>query len=1445
MNSQRHILRRYESGRSQDFDEQFWPVALALCVLAALTVGTILTLLRGPWMWASLLAIPILVGLGLLGLSYVEQRFWRRSIQIALLLSFAFHLFALIIACRTEIFGGRPAIQVAQPSRPAQIPQLEISVTQAEEIWNQPNEIETPDTEVTNEREQNSTVAQPTVARAASNDAAQVNPNPKLDRRESASETTPQVGQSLSMKSRRLDTPSRQSREITVAAASAPPSKSSATAAEPTEVTASDQVELERKTAAAEPESVLRRQPDPASTEQAHTRNANRREERAADPVVAAARQPRRTAQVQPQPSTSPAQLSRTSPADTNIENSRSDVPAADVAATRRDPSTSLTRSTEDKSEPRPRDRQLERGETTQIADAMAAPTASTRNQRQPQSRAPAEIAIVEDRTQAMQHNDDQTQPSAQSAQIARQQTLDRTTSSHGIPTAQLEQTPTDQPAREIVRRAQPVQRPSEVPTAGEQPRLARDAAPAPTTTQPIEAPAVSAASGQPSTTTLEAKPFALSRATNGIAGSGATPNFGRAADSAVSPAQIASDSARREQTTSSSNIAAALSPSQASKTGRSTAGLEAAHATLPATSVTADRAAGNEPQPIDASSAAALTSASAAGRRSEISAAMGSADLDIGSTKIVSGTARRESAGGGQPEISTQPPASSRAGERSGAAQATIVAEIDESTAATLADGSGRPAATIAEPNALAAVEQRRGANKSRATGPSRGEFTGEPTDISSAANTSNQAGARRTQRSERGADGEQSVDDEQSSEVRRASIVRQTAADAPATEGQPGGLARQSTAERTASEPESASGDVSRSNYSDSVSAVSPAKSQSDDGFAGTSRIASNSMQRRSEDSPQTDGDPQSMASSPDRSAQSLQLEIASGTDGAEFDRGMKADVDASDSEPTARSLDAQRATGKGQSSIGPLARKDDALAATAAPLVDGNGRARAAAATSSDVSNEIVAASKPHRATGGSLIDDSATALVTSNNPGSSVAANTTSDSDQVTAAKRTERSEARIDIDWDEGAGGLGRQMQSDLGVASRRASPTSTVVALEPTSRFRRRDTSGELSASPAAVVAKEAFMGRNPGGLSKSGPQTEQAIESGLAFLIRNQHADGHWSLLGFDDGHSLQQFQMDSDTAATGLALLAFQGAGYNHREFKYADRVNRAVAWLVSHQRADGNLYVGSDKVSDGNCQLYSHGIATLALTEAFGMTQDSAIRDAAQKSVDFIVNTQDPIRGGWRYFSETALRSTDTSVTGWMVMALHSARLAGLDVDSKVWSGVDDWLDIARVPDAEFQFVYDPHIKDDSDGKMVRSHLRRAANSTTAIGLLMRMYTGWDRADPRLLEGANVLLKQLPTEFNSELRDTYYWYYATQVLRHIDGPQWQKWNQALHPLLLSTQVPDGELAGSWNPFTPVEDKWGKYGGRLYLTTLNLLSLEVDYRLLPLYEKSRRTAR
>ena len=428
-------------------------------------------------------------------------------------------------------------------------------------------------------------------------------------------------------------------------------------------------------------------------------------------------------------------------------------------------------------------------------------------------------------------------------------------------------------------------------------------------------------------------------------------------------------------------------------------------------------------------------------------------------------------------------------------------------------------------------------------------------------------------------------------------------------------------------------------------------------------------------------------------------------------------------------------------------------------------------------------------------------------------------------------------SQLEIDADEGPAGLSLQPDSYVGVLTRPASKESKQLQPDFDTRFKNQKFGGSPTINPDAVIAREAFRNRSPAAMANvAEPTTEAAIHLGLEFLARYQSPDGSWSLGGFDADEPQQVSQLRSDAAATGLALLAFQGAGYNHREFKYARQIDHAIQWLIEHQSADGGLYVPSNSKSDNACRLYSHGIATLALTEAYGMTQDSRLKEAAQSALDYIAQSRDDRKGGWRYFDTPGKKSTDTSVSGWMMMALQSGRLAGLDVDENCFAGLDEWLDVAADPDNPSQYRYNPYAVDSKGVSRIQG--RKPTPVMTSVGLLMRVYGGWKKDDPRLIAGAQYMLDtQMPSDATPQQRDTYYWYHATQVMKHAGGAQWTAWDEQLRPLLTRSQESSGDLAGSWHPYKPVPDRWGAFGGRIYVTSMNLLSLEVRHRMLPIY--------
>ncbi len=427
----------------------------------------------------------------------------------------------------------------------------------------------------------------------------------------------------------------------------------------------------------------------------------------------------------------------------------------------------------------------------------------------------------------------------------------------------------------------------------------------------------------------------------------------------------------------------------------------------------------------------------------------------------------------------------------------------------------------------------------------------------------------------------------------------------------------------------------------------------------------------------------------------------------------------------------------------------------------------------------------------------------------------------------------------------GPGGLSFDPALEVGIPSRRANRDSEVVH-NVSRRFVVERSGGELAIDGTVNEPTEGFRHRNPGrraqiAQARGGSEgTERAVEMGLDFLARIQFPDGRWRLHELPPGVDLPDpglGTMQADTAATGLALLTYLGAGYTHLDDKHRTVVDKGLAWLVRNQKPNGDLFTGGSRPA----WFYSHGIATIALCEAYGMTQDPGLREPAQRAVQFICQTQHPTRGGWRYDLDAQGRSreSDTSVSGWQLMALKSAQMAGLEVPSEVLAKVGGWLDLAQAEQAEQagQYVYNPYAADSPEQRGGRS----PNLAMTAEGMLMRIYLGRSRDNPRLADGADFLRDNPPEVGTAQQprRDCYYWYYATQAMFQMQEPYWTEWNDRLRPLMESGQEESGPLAGSWHPLRPVPDRWGHAGGRLYVTAMHLLMLEVYYRHLPLFQE------
>ena len=321
----------------------------------------------------------------------------------------------------------------------------------------------------------------------------------------------------------------------------------------------------------------------------------------------------------------------------------------------------------------------------------------------------------------------------------------------------------------------------------------------------------------------------------------------------------------------------------------------------------------------------------------------------------------------------------------------------------------------------------------------------------------------------------------------------------------------------------------------------------------------------------------------------------------------------------------------------------------------------------------------------------------------------------------------------------------------------------------------------------------------NPEIMAKLGgtTQTEAAVDKGLAYLANTQEEDGRWNI-------AKSGGQGNHDQAATAFALLAFYGRGEVHdEECKYQDTVKRGIEWLVGQQNgATGDLRGAKPQ---GNA-MYDHGIASLAVVEAYGVTKDTALRPKAQAAIDFITETQHE-EGGWRYQPN---QKGDLSVTGWYIMALASAQMSGLEVPDKTIEGAARFL--ASVSHGKNKGAY---------GYTGPGGGTAAMN---AAGFFCSQLLGHSSNTAKAYESSAIVDRQ-----GFKLDDIYYAYYGSVASYQHQGPAWRKWMEKMHPAFVKAQNSDG----SWNT-------GGGHGGsmgKVIVTSLVTLCLEAHYRYTPLY--------
>ncbi len=1437
MSTPRRIVRKIELPHEKGFDTEFWPVVVAMSVLAAIVIGAILSLLNGIWMWASLMMLPGLVGIALAVLRMVHHRMVRRSLQLGVIFSAALHVLFLIWSCFWFIFSGYQPEEVVD-NVPTKTKPIRITFRHEQPVWEQP-ETETEVTPDPTEKEvEKETTTQKTEKRVTQVNTQSTSQNQTNNQRKSQTNpTVTKFGKTLSKKSRQPTKSLPQTSESKQASAAASQSSSPSSASQPrkTEISRTSpaqsspqKTKVEVNKSASPSQSSQRAERTPATPSQSQVAES-RSQPQNMKPVI------------DPNPQKSATTPGNPGASLTNVRQ-RTSQPSSAATVNRK---TSETKPEVSRQVPKvqtpsrqPTKMSVARNERSQPKPTPSLSQPTPQRKQTPVAQRPITSPPTPTQPTQKQTNVAQKTPSTRRVEIQRQmtsnvpnQTNPRRSSNPSTNVAErkpMEQTPRKETS--------PSPSLPQLAKANPQPRRTLMASPQVQSPQNVESPSMAKTSATQGTNQVSPRPLALNKGETGTAGTGSSSNFQRAEGPAVSPAKTASNSSRRSQTQSQPNQTQSLVSKQRSRVNRSITGAPVPQQVVKTNSQVGSVSGTPTPKSMTASASASIQSSSTNQNRGEMSADKGSASIDIGPQKIVADQSSTRTGGGGQPQISQQSANSPSKNSGTGPALQPLVASTSpaNSAASPLTQGSAPNQNTTSDPNSKSSIAQRQSNGPITMGNPSHSTVEVAPS-VQSLPGTSQQT------RSQQSSDADPSIamSSSQSSDSDSDNRMNRTIANVPGTSpnGSTGQVNSNDPSNVSSSNPSVASGDIQRQSTgtmtADRAERGNLQANNANDGSASNS-----TSDRRSRASGEQSSEMLVGQTNINR------RQLSPNVGGAVGDQPKSTAVakssgsgSGSDSTPSKSVNVLKRATGMLPSSnIGPTATRLMAAAASNLPPVR-SGRSKGSSDTPSQ--SDIGQGNSRPNANRTPLVQ-SGSGMGNQPIPAQGQNSNSTalSGNDNVGNAEKQSVAGMEFDVDSERGPGGLEATPDKRIGINSVRASRQSTAIQPQTLSRFKRDSSSSMPNVNEAKVVAKKAFSARRKKRLKAQNPATAKAIEMGLAFLAKQQNDDGSWSLDKLDKERRESQNQMVSDTAATGLALLAFQGAGFNHKEFYYSEKMNRAVNWMKENQAENGNLYVDGDERSNKSCQLYSHAIATLALCEAYGMTQDPELRDAAQKAIDFIQNAQDPKMGGWRYFSApVAMRRSDTSVTGWMVMALQSAKLAGLDVKDETFDGIDQFLGFAKDREKEHLFRYNPAAN--KDNPRTRNGLE-VTHSMTSVGLLMKLYTGWDRTNRRMLAGADHLLTRLPDDSTVELRDTYYWYYATQVLNHVGGDRWKKWNDKLEPLLIKSQVQNGTMAGSWDPYYPVADRWGSFGGRIYVTAMNLLNLEVEYRKLPLYEDS-----
>ncbi|MDB4353795.1 terpene cyclase/mutase family protein [Akkermansiaceae bacterium] len=311
--------------------------------------------------------------------------------------------------------------------------------------------------------------------------------------------------------------------------------------------------------------------------------------------------------------------------------------------------------------------------------------------------------------------------------------------------------------------------------------------------------------------------------------------------------------------------------------------------------------------------------------------------------------------------------------------------------------------------------------------------------------------------------------------------------------------------------------------------------------------------------------------------------------------------------------------------------------------------------------------------------------------------------------------------------------------------------------------------------------------------------RVDPSVERGLDYLARIQSADGS-----FPENYG-------TSAGIPALVGMSFLSRGHLPTEGEYAETLTRCIDYILAHQDRQGLYQAGHG----GSGPMYAHNIATLFISEVSGMVdpeRQEKIAESLPRALGLILRAQAVKKsarhqGGWRYHPGS--RDSDTSCSGWALMALRSAKLNG-----------------AAVPDKAIEeaVAYLYRHFDPKGGHFGYTDTHKHQLSLTGMGLLCLELCG-QHGKPETLKAADFVLQNFRRLENDQFA-FYGNYYNAQAMFQMGGKYWETYADWMYATYLKQQKEDG----SW---------YSKEGGRVYGTSIMILAFTVPYRQLPIYQR------